>query len=546
MLLKSKMLTLIAVLSLGLGIGATSTIYALVDQLLLHDVTAHEPERLVDFNHGPWSSYLNFQEIRASGVFADLAANPTCYPPPRWREGDQTYAISVQCVSGNYFSLLGVQAARGRVFAEEEAAAEKDPRLAVTSHQFWQKRLGSDPNVIGRVLTVNHTAYTIIGVLSADHRKAPDLIVPLSTDLYPRLFERDNTSMSLIGRLAPDRTIIQTQQMLAAVLQGLQERFPDKVKLKPDTTPKLIPVLGLAKFDPWELNFPTMLGAVAALVLLIACANVAGLLLARGAARQREIAIRLAVGATRWRLIRQLLVETTLIVVAGTGAGVGIALLASAVLQRVTLQDQFMRYQFTLDWRFACAAAALTVVATFLSGIVPAFVSSRLRLSNTLRVNQNAAPRLRLRSLLVVGQVAASVILLFGAFVFVRNLIHVLRFDPGFDAAHTLQFDLSTTDQEIYPPELRERLYHELEEQPGVVALSWAWYMPFNFAYGEYAVRRSDGSDVFKVTAQGIGPGYLKTMGIPLLAGRELDWKDVPLYGKAPIEPAFAYPGWRA
>ncbi|MGH9851883.1 MAG: ABC transporter permease, partial [Blastocatellia bacterium] len=433
---------------------------------------------------------------------------------------------------------LGVQAARGRVFTEDEAAAEKNPRVVVISHAFWQQRLGGDANVIGRSLTLNHTTYTIIGVLAANYRQAPEVIVPLSTDLYPRLFERDSTTMNLIGRLAPGRTIAQTQQALLGVLRGLQQQFPDQMKLKPDAPPKLTPAQGLAKFDWGELNFHTMLGAVAVLVLLIACANVAGLLLARGAARQREIAIRLAVGATRLRLIRQLLVETGLIAVAGTAAGIGFALLASGVLQRVSLQDESILYRFTPDWRFACAAAALGVLATFLSGVVPALVSSRMKLSNTLRVNQSTTPRLRLRSLLVVAQIAVSVILLFGAFVFVRNLSHVLRFDPGFDATHTLQFDLTTTDPKIYPVALREKVYRELEAQPGVVAVSWAWYMPFNFSYGEYTVRRVDAPEVFKVMAQGIGPAYLKTMGIPLLAGRELDWSDVPLYGKPAPQPA--------
>jgi predicted permease len=543
MLLKGKTLTLVAVLSLGLGIGATSAIYALIDQLLIHDVTAREPGRLVSLNHGPWSSYPNFREIRDSGVFAGLAANPHCYPEPRWRAGDRTYDISAQCVSGNFFEVMGLQAARGRVFTDDEAAAEKNPRVVVISHQFWQRRLGGDPNVIGRLFTLNNTAYTIIGVLPANHRGAygrtPEVFVPLSAALYPRLFERDNTTMGLTGRLHPGSTPAQTQQALMAMLRGLERQFPDKMELKQESPPKLKPVLGLAKFgkESWELKFSAMLGAVAVLVLLIACANVAGLLLARGAARQREIAIRMAVGATRLRLIRQMLVEAALIALAGTAAGIGFAFLASGILQKVSLRGEAIHFEFTPDWRFACAAAALGMIATFVSGIVPALVSSRMNLSSVMRVGRSATPRLRLRSLLVSAQIAVSVILLFGAFVFIRNLTHVLSFDPGFEAAHTLQFDLTTTDPKIYPIELREKVFRELEASPGVEAVSWAWYMPFNFAYGEYQVRLADAPDgmnasSFRVTTQGIGPGYLKAMRIALLAGRKLDWSDVRLHGK--------------
>jgi predicted permease len=544
MLRTGKTLTLVAALSLGLGVGATSVIYALVDQLLIHDVTAREPERLVRFDIGSWSTYPNFRDVRSGGVFAQLAADKVCYPEPRWREGDRTHAIVARCVSGNFFEVMGWQAARGRVFTEDEAAAEKNPRVVVISNQFWRRRLGGDENVVGRVLTLNHTAYTIIGVLSDNIRgNYGEVVVPLSTDLEPRLFERDSATMLFTGRLLPDHTIEQTQQALMAALRGLADQFPDKIKLKQESPPpKMTPVLGLAKYgkDSWEMKFSVMLGAVAALVLLIACANVAGLLLARGVARRREIAVRLAVGATRWRLIRQLMVEAALLTTAGTAAGAGFAFLASGALQKFPLRGSYLRFEFTPDWRFASAAAAFGVIAAFVSGIVPALASSRMNLSGAMRASQSTMPRPRLRSLLVVAQIAVSVILLFGAFVFIRNMIHVLRFDPGFDAAHTLQFDLSTTDPKIYPVALREKVYRELESHPGVKAVSWAWYMPFNFVYGEYQLRRADKADTqaFKVTAQGIGPGYLKTMGIPLLAGRELDWNDVPLYGKGAVEPA--------
>jgi MacB-like periplasmic core domain len=284
-LFKSRMLTLVAVLSLGLGIGVTSTIYALLDQLLIHDVTAREPERLVSLD-GSWCSYPNYRDIRDSGVFAELAANAMCYPEPLWRERDQTHPIFAACVSGNFFEVMGVQAARGRVFTHDEAAAEKNPRVVVISHQFWQQRLGSDPNVIGRLFTINRTGYTIIGVLPAGYRgkygRPPEVVVPFSTDLYPRLFERDSATMGYTGRLAPGRTIAQTQQALLAVLRGLERQFPDKIKLKQEPVPELKPAVGMAKFGKksWDFKFSAMLGAIAVLVLLIACANVTGLLLA--------------------------------------------------------------------------------------------------------------------------------------------------------------------------------------------------------------------------------------------------------------------------
>ncbi len=519
----SKMLTLVAVLSLGLGIGVTSAIYAVVDQLLIHDVIAREPERLVGFNYGPWNSYPNLRDIGDSGVFAKVASDTGCYPAPRWREGDQTFAVAASCVSGNFFEVMGIQAERGRVLTGEEAAAEKNPRVVVITHQFWQRRLAGDPNVVGRILTLNHTDYTIVGVLPASYRANDEqVIVPVSTDLYPRLFERDSTTMALIGRLLPDRTPEQTQQALAAVLRGLEQQYPDKMKLRQGALPRLTPLMGLAKYgkDSWELKFSVMLGVVALLVLLLACANVAGLLLARGVTRRREIAIRLAVGATRWRLIRQFMVEAALLAAAGTAAGIGLALLASIILQKFPLRGSYFHFEFTPDWRFACAAVALGVSSAFLSGIAPALASSRMNLFNALRVSQSATPRLRLRSLMVVAQISVSVILLFGSFIFIRNLIHVLRFDPGFDAGHALQFDLTTTDPKIYPVALREKVYRELESHPGVGAVSWAWYMPFNFSYGGYQLRRANAPNepVFGVTAQGIGPGYLKAMGIRLVS----------------------------
>src|SRR5262249_13487532 len=165
----SKLLTLVAVLSLGLGIGLTSAVYALIDQLLIHDVTAREPDRLVRLTTR-WKSYPNYRDIRESGVFGALVAGSECYPPLRWGAGDRTREIVAACVSANYFQVIGAQAALGRAFTSDEAAAEKDPRILVISHQFWKGRLESDPNVIGREISLNNTAFTIIGALPPNYR----------------------------------------------------------------------------------------------------------------------------------------------------------------------------------------------------------------------------------------------------------------------------------------------------------------------------------------------------------------------------------------
>ena len=536
---RNPVMLVVAVLSLGLGIGATSTIYGLVDTLLLHDVTARQPERLVSF-WTPWNSYLNYQDLSESGVFEELAAGNPCYPPLRWRNGDGTREIAANCVSGNFFEVVGVKAATGRVFLAEEAAAEKDPRVVVISHQFWRGPLAGDPDAIGREITLNNTAFTIIGVLPANYRSIeggglhPDVFVPLNTALKPNLFDRKAAIMTLIGRLMPGRTREETQQALTTALQGLEERFPDQQKRQRTPPPTLTPVEGLAKYregseNQMVLAFSLVLSVVAVLVLLIACTNVAGLLLARGAARRNEIATRVAIGASRSQLIKQLLLEAALVAAAGTAAGIGFTLWAAGLLSNVRIPGDPIRFDFSPDWRFACAAAVLSVIATLVSGLVPALVSSRTDLSKSLRASRGTAPRLGLRSLLVVAQIGFSVILLSGAFIFVRNLTHVVRFDPGFDAAHTLWIDLSIDEETSNENAAarRDRVYRVLEAQPGVESVSWAWYLPFNLAYGEPELRRATDSAAFQTTEQGIGPNYLKTMGIPLVAGREFDWNDL-------------------
>jgi predicted permease len=535
---RNPILFSVAVLSLGLGIGASSTLYTLVDTILIHDVTARDAQRLFSFD---FLSYPDYRDVQASGVFEGLAAGNQCYPAPSWREGDRTRQVLADCLSANFFEVVGGRAALGRTFTADEAEAERGPTVVVVSHNFWQMRLGGDPNVVGRKLTFNNAPFTVIGVLPAGYRAIqgegidPDVYIPFNRALQPNLFDRYATQIQPIGRLAAGRTREQTQKELSRVLREVAQLSPDRKPQSP-TAPVLTPVAGLPKwgqspFDRSVLGFSVVLGAVTALVLLIACANVAGLLLARGVARRREIAIRLAIGADRVQLIRQLLIEAALVAGAGTAAGIGLTFWAARLLKTVAVpvQDVTVRFTFSPDWRFACAAAGLGAIATLVSGLIPAIASSRLDLLSSLRVSRSSmVPRLPLRTFLVIAQISVSVILLAGAFLFVRNVLTVLHYQPGFDSEHTVWFDLAMDGRRQLPAQvsMRDKLYRALESSPGVRSVSWTWYLPFQLVYSQPVVRRADTAGI-QVIEQGIGPGYLKTMGIRLVAGREFEWNDL-------------------
>lgn len=523
---------LVAVLSLSLGIGATTTLYSLIDSLLIHDVTARDPERLV---RGPALSYPNYQDIRDSRVFEQMAAYRI--GGLLWRNGDEVTEAVAHYVTADFFEVIGVNAALGRVFTADEAAPENNPRIIVISDRFWKRRLSADPHVLGRVISLGGTGYTIIGVLPASYRSIqgagirPDVFMPFNTDRQPDLFQRRAKLLSSVARLRPGRTNQQTQAALMSVLHALEQRFPDLLDDPQVLHPVIGSTLGVDIFQP-VVAFSFVLAGVVALVLLTGCANVAGLLLARAAARRREIGIRTAIGAARGQIVRQLLIESGLLAAAGTLGGFGLTCLAATLLTHVTRPGIPIEFIFAPDWRLACAVGALGVVSTLLSGLAPAFTGSQANLTDSLRVSRTTtAPRLRMRTAVVVAQIAISVVLVAGAFVFLHNLVHLFHLDPGFDVAHTLSLDIAN-DHEVPPEEQlarREKVRRDLESAPGVEAVSWAWYLPFNVEFPDTVLRRADGaiSAEFRVTEQGIGPGYLKTMSIPLLGGREFDWRDL-------------------
>jgi predicted permease len=533
----------VAVVCLGIGIGATTTLFGLVDGFLLRDVTARHPERLVSV---AWVSYPTYRDLGASGVFEGLAAGAQCNI--RWRDGDQTRAVVANCLSANFFEVVGGDAAIGRVFSPDEAAPEKNPHIVVLSDRFW-RRTGGDPDIVGRSLTFNNVPFTVIGVLPPDYRAiqgygiSPDVFVPYSTALQPRLLEREAPPldrMNVIGLLRRDRSLDETRQALVNVLAAINREFPTSVADPRREPPALAPVAGLAKYgaggyDQFILQASRVMGAVVLMVLSIACANAAGLLLARGVSRRSELSVCLALGASRSQLVRQLLAEAILLAFISTVLGVAISYWMGGVIQSIDIpvQDTTVRLTFAPDWRLALAASAAGAVCAIGCGLLPALAVSRPRLH--LLTGRGTTPRLVARSYLIVGQMAASVLLLFAALLFGRNLVTVLERSPGFDVSHTAWLDVAI-DRRLSGADraaVRDRLYRVVETSPGVEAVSWTWYLPYQVSYPEPVLRAVDGGGLtVRTIEQGVGPGYLATMRIPLIAGREFTWEDVRAAGR--------------
>jgi predicted permease len=545
--LKNPVLVLVATLSLGFGIGTNTTVFNLLRSVLLKKVTAVEPERLVNVvvGNGSLVSYPNYRDLQESNNFEGLAAyTNNLYSSVNWRSGDDTKSIYGQMVSANFFEVLGVKAAAGRTFTSEEARPELNPSLVVLSHSFWTDSLGSDPQVLGKSLTLNGRPYTVIGVLAKDHRAVtgvgvnPDLYVPISNQILPKTQEREVPTVELLGRLRPGASIEQARAAVTVAVRNLETVYPE-VNKDLSKSVELRAMSGmewLRRANEQSIGLPVLevfgvLLAVVGLVLLIACANIANLLLARGVNRRKEIGIRIALGARRGRLIQQLLIETLLLATVATGLGLLLNYWFSRLLGQVELPLPIpIEMRVETDWPVLVYSLLLIVVTTILCGLVPALQSTRVNLVPALKNEQPTYihRRFTLRNLLVVVQVAISVVLMVGASLFIRNLMRVGSIDPGFDAAHTISADVSL-DPEHYGPEQRmlfiSKALDQLNATPGVEAASCANFAPLSLNDWGVNIRREGApeSERFRVNIQLVGGGYFKTMGIPLLGGREFE-----------------------
>jgi predicted permease len=547
---KTPGFTAAIVVSVALGIAANATVFSVANGLLWGVLPVKDPGRMVMFSEGNSFSYPDYLDYRdqTSRVFEGVAAHFPFIPASIGGSG-QPERVWGQTVSGNYFRLLGVNPVLGRSILPEDDQAEGSAAVVVLSHALWQRRFGSDPNVPGRAVVLNGQRYTVVGVAptgfyGTDRGIQPDFWAPLSMaeQLMPDLnrdsmrSKRDMHWLLLNARLKPGVSRAQAVAMVNVLKKRLDDTWrKDEKQHAPAVT--LDPAGGMIGGGATPaLGMMTVLMVVVGLVLLVACANVANLLLARATGRQREIAIRLAIGATRRQVIRQLLVESVLLAVTGAAAGFVLAAAAAAAISQFRLPLPFpVVFDFNVDLRVLLFTGGLSILIGILFGLAPALRATRPDLVEALKNESPVFGRLRrfsLRNALVVVQVALSLVLLVGAGLFLRSLRNASSIDIGIKPDNVL---LMAVDPKLnrYSREKTQQFLEQLRERvsalPGVRSMSFVDSLPLSIGGVNYGFRIEGGKGRAEQTLVAdtfnVGSGYWETMGIPLLRGRDFSRK---------------------
>ncbi len=575
MLLKNPGFTLIAVITLALGIGANSVIFSLVNALLLRPLPVDKPESLVavytsDFSSTQFgaSSYPDYIDFRdRNQVFSGMVAYTTT-PFSLNIDGTNERAFG-EIVSGNYFSTLGVTPALGRGFLPEEDRTPGERPVALISHKLWQNRFGGDPGVVGRVVKLNGHPFTIVGVAPEKYSGllrgiAVDLWVPamMMKQALPgsdNLVARGSRSFIVMGRLKPGATLDQAQTNFRAIAEQLFKEWPQQwenirkesrvISLVPESEARVMP-----DFRTPLVIFMAMLMTVVGLVLLIACANVANLLLARATARRKEIAIRLSLGAGRGRLIRQLITESVMLASLGGIAGLLLAGWGADLLMAFKPPVQVpIEIDLRADWRVLGFTFGLSLLTGVIFGLAPALAVTRPDLVASLKDESGAGSgRGRLRGALVIAQVSLSLMLLICSGLFIRSLRNAGSVDPGFDADNLLLMSMDLKLQgytESAGRNFTAQLLDRVRALPGVEAASLAEYLPLGLDGSRRGVTIegyiAQPGESTEVGSAAVAPGYMETLRIPLLRGRaftEQDREGTP--GVVMINEAFARRYW--
>jgi len=550
-LLRRPLLFAVAAGALALGIGASAAVFSVVDAVLLRPLPFAEPSRLVLLwqsipeRNAPFVevSYPYMRELRARSRTMAAVAAMAGVNSGFTLGGPEPVRASGRIVTGNFFEVLGAQAALGRTFVEAEDRVGV-PRVVVVSHGLWQRQFGGDPRLVGRTLEVDGTPMTVIGVMPREFRypTGTDLWTPL-VPVIPEVVDKANVGWAtLVGRIAPGTTVAQAAAELDAITaEQLRIHAPSAPAVKTVLTPLTHEWFGSAR--PALL---VLLGAVL-LVLLLACANVSALLLARAAARQREIAVRLALGASRARLIRQLLAEAVIIAAAGGLAGTLIAVWGLDALLSLVPAEIPRLEDAAIDPRVLAFALVLTAASALAAGLVPALLASRSALSDVLAEgSRSAGPgarQVRARAVLVATEAAAALVLLAGAGLLTRTFQNLRSVDLGFDPSNVLTFAWAGPHGKYDKPELQRQLYRKVIEHidavPGVetaaavlirplwgkVGLDWPIMVE---GQSEAEAERNPALNLQIVTHD-----FFRTMRMPVRQGRTFDNRDTT--GVAPV-----------
>jgi len=540
---RQPLLVLAATVSIAVAIGANTTIFSLASELLFATPSARDATQLVRIriNGNSHVSYRQWQALDNSRALNGLAGYQI-EVEVNWRGPDSSASLIPLIVTANFFDVLGTPLAMGRAFTADEAAAGRHPDVAVISHGFWQHRLGGDATIVGRTLTFNGRPYTVLGVLPSDYKAlpgygvAPEVYLPLSQALMPDLSEPRAATVELFGRLADGQTMEQGRAALTSAGHNARVVLNDA---KFGDVTQFSPAGGFQRmgdFGQVGAFFALLLVAVC-LVLAIACANVAGLLLARSTVRRREIAVRVALGASRSRLVQQLLTEGLWLAIFGTVGGLLLMLALMQLIRRISLPLPLpIEIGAGIDGRLLIYSLTLLVLTTVFCALVPALQATRPSLVPALKQEEPryAHRRWTLRGLLVVGQLAVALVLLLTAMLFTRNLTLAEVANPGFDVSRTAVAQVSFVEGR-YTRETREIFLRaavdRLNGLPTVERATYSHAVPLTIRSG-----MTTGADLRLADAEGsfraqyevnlVGPDYFSVMGIPLMRGRDFTLTD--------------------
>ena len=567
---RSPLFTSVAIASLALGIGANTAIFTLMDQLMLRLLPVRDPQQLVLISStGPHEGSNRGSHASSYPMYQDFQRKATAFSyvfcrletPLSISFNGQTERVEGELVSGNYFQALGVQPALGRVFSpEQDDRVYKGHPSAVLSYQYWTTRFASDPAIVGKKILVNNYPLTIVGVsapgfIGLDPAGGPQIRVPiqmkpLMTPGWDDIGERRSQWIHTFARMKPGYTVQSAQASLQPLFMQILRDELTRPEMR-DTTPysrqkflnrKVVVEPAANGYSYLRRSYSTaliVLMCMVGLVLLIACFNVANLLIARALARQKEIAVRLAIGASRGQLLRQLLVESLLLSLAGGAAGLFLAIaIVRGLLSFLPTGSSPLMLSATPDPRILAFNAALAVATGLLFGLAPAFQAMRLDLWSTLKdvvgVVSGAGGSVKLRKGLVIAQVAFSFLLLAGAGLFVKTLSNLERAQTGFhdlDNLVTFQMDAALNGYSL--PRVQAFYQQALEAirgLPGVKSAAFA-FVPvlsgneWDSTMGVEGHQSKDGEDM-QAYMNGVSSGYWQAMGVKLLEGRDFDQRD--------------------